>query len=182
MKGVGVALLVALLSLLLLKNKTTPISETGVSPLANAKLLPASYRKPLSQLDWLKDLDLDQYLNKEGPTLINFWAHWCSPCLAELPHLIDLASSSQHSFQLILINVDTTAPSILQAKEWSHQLNNKAPWVWANDLFLKEDPLPFSQIPYHILLDPQQRIASEFGGSVTSSSQKLMQLVSQLKK
>jgi len=33
---------------------------------------------------------------QEGRTLINFWATWCTPCLAEHPYLMEMADNGLH--------------------------------------------------------------------------------------
>lgn len=40
-------------------------------------------------------------------TLVDFWASWCQPCLAELPHLQDLHDRvAGRGIKVVLINVD----------------------------------------------------------------------------
>lgn len=59
----------------------------------------------------LQDLDgrtveLESYLGR-GPLLLDFWATWCKPCLAALPHLNQLqADLAPRGLQLVGINED----------------------------------------------------------------------------
>ena len=41
-----------------------------------------------------------------GPTLVNLWATWCAPCVAELPALDALAASSKDKLRVIAISQD----------------------------------------------------------------------------
>jgi len=39
--------------------------------------------------------------------LVNFWASWCSPCLKEIPVLVDLADRyREHGFEMIPVSLD----------------------------------------------------------------------------
>ncbi len=51
-----------------------------------------------------RDITLDSL--KGRPTLINFWATWCSPCLAEMPSLQRLHKNLSKTLQVVTISVD----------------------------------------------------------------------------
>lgn len=48
------------------------------------------------------EFTLSEALGK--PTVINFWATWCTPCVAELPHFQKLAETYQDQIHLIAIH------------------------------------------------------------------------------
>ena len=55
----------------------------------------------------LKDLQGNLvYLNKSKPKpmLINFWATWCSPCIAELPGLVELYNEFGHRVDFYFVS------------------------------------------------------------------------------
>jgi thiol-disulfide isomerase/thioredoxin len=39
------------------------------------------------------------------PIVVNFWAEWCGPCVAELPHFQEVYSERPGQFELVVINV-----------------------------------------------------------------------------
>ena len=55
--------------------------------------------------------------SKGKVTLVNFWATWCAPCRAEMPHLLKLEQSlSKAGFQLILVSADEPEQEALARK------------------------------------------------------------------
>ena len=51
--------------------------------------------------------------NFEGKTIIlNFWATWCTPCIAEFPDLITLAADHPEKIVLLALSVDENPQSI----------------------------------------------------------------------
>ncbi|RYZ45364.1 MAG: TlpA family protein disulfide reductase, partial [Chitinophagaceae bacterium] len=45
--------------------------------------------------------------NSEQPTVINFWATFCKPCLAELPHFQALANEyKRQGLRLVMVSLD----------------------------------------------------------------------------
>ncbi len=72
--------------------------------------------------------------NANGPTIFNFWATFCKPCIAEIPHFQQLAEKyKQQGVQLYLISVDEKSAypskieSFVQKRKWT------APVVYLNE-------------------------------------------------
>jgi thiol-disulfide isomerase/thioredoxin len=55
--------------------------------------------------------------------LLNFWATWCSPCIAELPTLIDLARRRPDRFVILGVSADAAG----DAHEDDHDENDHGP-------------------------------------------------------
>lgn len=44
---------------------------------------------------------------KTQPTLINFWATWCAPCMEEMPILLEMQRSEEYSgMNFVFVNMD----------------------------------------------------------------------------
>ncbi|MBK9584719.1 MAG: TlpA family protein disulfide reductase [Alphaproteobacteria bacterium] len=95
-----------------------------------------------------KTLSLDDLKGKT--LLLNFWATWCAPCLAEFPDLLELASSRPDDLVLIALSVDESPeniPAFLKRFDPGIQELAKA----ANVV---------------IGLDPQKKIAQDIFGTI----------------
>lgn len=53
----------------------------------------------------LTDANFDEIISSDSPTLVDFWAEWCSPCKFMLPVFSRLAKKYQ-SIQFARLNVD----------------------------------------------------------------------------
>lgn len=78
--------------------------------------------------------------------LINLWATWCPPCLAEMPDLAALYNTYKDQ-GFVILGVDD--------QEYKQTVIN----------FLSRNPLP-----YPILLDPDSRVARAYGTSFLPAS------------
>lgn len=88
-----------------------------------------------------KRVALTDYLG-EGPVLLNFWATWCKPCLAELPKLEAFIAEMEGSgLRLVTVNVDDPKTS-----------KQVAPFVHRHGF------------EFPVLLDPNQEVLRKLGG------------------
>ncbi len=109
---------------------------------SSAAVLKTELQMPVKDYDWLLvDVDKGPYNFQEAKgkvVLVNFWATWCAPCVAELPSLQNLYNDygdkvtflfvaqdmeqkvsnfvEKHGYDLPIYFSDTEAPSLLTAK------------------------------------------------------------------
>ena len=103
----------------------------------------------------------------KGKTIIlNFWATWCAPCIAEFPKLLQLAQ--RENTVLIALSVDNDKAKIepfLKKLNQKH-LNNKNVYIahdpeWA----VVQDKFQSYMLPETILIDPQMRMREKIAGA-----------------
>ncbi|MXZ43719.1 MAG: TlpA family protein disulfide reductase [Gammaproteobacteria bacterium] len=122
----------------------------------NAALIPGQ-RVPEFTLANAMDEDLALYdlLGEKDMVLIDFWASWCGPCIADFPELKKLHAAYQdEDFEIVGISIDS------EKEDWIEGLEeHKLPWINLGELKDWEGPVATSYgvmgIPMGYLVDSQ---------------------------
>jgi thiol-disulfide isomerase/thioredoxin len=135
---------------------TPPARPVGLPvQFASERTYPLSL--PLLTLDG-RPTDLGQFRGKV--VLVNLWASWCPPCLAEMPGLEALyqkVDTSKVAFVLISLDENQNkARALLKRKHYTMPVFFPAAGL----------PAPFNSpsIPYTVILTPQGRVADRHSG------------------
>lgn len=87
------------------------------------------------------------------PFLVNLWATWCAPCIAEMPALDKLAAREKDRLQVIVVSQD------MQGKKVVDPYFAKAKFVMLQPYLDKENVLPLAlkseTLPTTLLYDAQ---------------------------
>ena len=128
--------------------------------LLNGFLLVAAAGYAQSVPVWkLDDLKAAIYQTKE-PTIINFWATFCKPCIAELPHFQELANQYKaKGVKLIMVSLDLKEAYPQQVASFAKKLKLNSPVVYLDesnaDLFCPAVDSSWSgAIPASIFVNP----------------------------
>jgi len=128
---------------------------------------------PLVTLDG-RPANLAQFRGKV--VLVNLWASWCPPCLAEMPGLQALyqkVDTSKVAFVLISLDENPNkARALLKRKHYTMPV-----FFPTADL-----PAPFqtSSIPYTVILTPQGRVADRHSGMADYDTEAFRQALERL--
>ena len=99
-----------------------------------------------------------------GPTVINLWASWCTPCRKELPQYQAFAEKNAGKVKVLGIDFQETRPAA--ARKLARETGVKYP------LFSDPDgDLRAVGLPKVILVDPQGKVTHEEYVEITSVAQ-----------
>lgn len=103
---------------------------------------------------------LSDYLGKGKYVLLEFWASWCGPCRADIPHLKEVyALYHPEGFEVIGISMDDKKENWLKAID-----EEKLPWLQVSDLKAFNSDVSklygVSGIPTCLLIDPEGTIVT----------------------
>ncbi|WP_104381986.1 TlpA disulfide reductase family protein [Sphingobacterium sp. HMA12] len=109
--------------------------------------------------------------------LINLWATWCSPCLAEMPSLDKLYKDFLENSQIVFLSVDVdgnlkSSAKFLKKRKYSlplYQLNSALPKEWST-----------TSIPTTIILDKVGKLVNKHVGGMNFGSVKFREALKQL--
>ena len=105
--------------------------------------------------------DLKTAINDaKQPTIINFWATFCKPCIAELPHFQELANRySSQGVKLIMVSLDLKEAYPQKVSVFAQKLKLTSPVVFLDesnaDLFCPAVDSSWSgAIPASLFINP----------------------------
>jgi thiol-disulfide isomerase/thioredoxin len=124
-----------------------------------------------------KPLTLANY--KGSGLIVNIWATWCGPCVAELPTFAAISGTLGKSKILILpISVDMNGSTIVQPFYSSHGITNLP--VLLDPDGTATDALNTDGIPVSIIINPQGQLVGRLDGSANWNSPATLALIRQL--
>lgn len=97
--------------------------------------------------------------------VVNFWATWCPPCLAEIPDLITFAKSP--SDRLVLVGVDllaTEKDGVAGVVRFAAE--HKMTWTQLTDTGDLQQAFGVTAVPTTVVLDPSGRLVDRKVGPV----------------
>lgn len=110
--------------------------------------------------------------------LLDFWATWCGPCLAEIPHLKKVYDANKDNPRFAMISLSLDESADLPAK---HMQENGMSWINAYDGPWSEsktaEAFGVVSIPQIVLIGPDQRILATGlrGGGIERAVAKALQ-------
>lgn len=110
--------------------------------------------------------------------LMNIWATWCAPCIAELPMLNDLAMRKPLAdLDVIAVSFDSNkSQADVKAFLVQHNIADFASYM--DDNFKLSMALKSQGLPMTYLVNPQGRIVAEYRGGANWNDPKVVQALS----
>ena len=98
-------------------------------------------------------VSLRAQLNKEGYTLLDFWASWCGPCRASFPHIKKIHERNKEKLKVIGLSSDP------DNRKWLNALNEEQlPWMQLHCNKALSASLRITSIPSFCLVDADGKI------------------------
>jgi thiol-disulfide isomerase/thioredoxin len=95
---------------------------------------------------------------------VNFWATWCPPCQAEMPHMQELYE--EHDVEILAINLTETEPNVEQVDRFRNDFELTFPILLDHDVSIAE-LYQIQPIPSSYFIDTNGRIHSVALGALT---------------
>jgi peroxiredoxin len=106
---------------------------------------------------------LSDHLGKEV-ILLDFWATWCDPCKAEMPHLVDIYKKNKDK-GLLMVAISMDGPeSLAQVRGDAQQLHIPFPVVLDAESRVVASYNPRRSAPYSVLIDRKGHVAKQHDG------------------
>ena len=99
--------------------------------------------------------------------VINFWATWCKPCVAELPYFEDLYEKKRNApLQMVLVSLDFPAQLETKLKPFIEKRGLKPPVIALTDVKFNDwinevDPAWSGAIPATLIVRGDKRVFLE---------------------
>ena len=115
-----------------LPGHTTKEKSYRIEQQRNDKLLIPGQKVPDFTLVNLEgeEVSLFKVLEESNTVLVDFWASWCGPCVANFPKLKELRNTyGEEGFEVVTISVDTSH------EDWSTgSVEHEIPWINLGEL------------------------------------------------
>ena len=137
-----------------------------------------SNRETLSNFDWqLKDLNGNIYNFNDAQDqviLINFWATWCPPCIAEMPSLQKLYDDYRDKIKILLVSSEELKliQDFLDKNDYNFSVHQPVTEI--------PKKLQSRSIPRTFLIDKQGNIVIDKSGAADWNSEKVRKQIDKL--
>ena len=151
---------------------TSSAEESFVSGDGSTTFIKIADRKIAPAVTGLTLSGVNYTYPKDRVAVVNVWASWCSPCRAEAPILVSLASKYPNVAFIGILTRDNPA----NAEAFERRFKVPYPTIIDDSILIGfKGSLPANAIPSTVILDKTGRVAARISGVITVAS--LTQLI-----
>lgn len=124
MKKLGIALIFLVLAGIVVYGSTSPGKAGGTGAAGSAPAARGGrWAAPDFNLTDLSGRPLQLSALRGKVVLLDFWATWCPPCVAEIPHFVDLhAGYKDKGFEIVGLSLDEGGPAAVRPFLQTHKV------------------------------------------------------------
>ena len=141
---------------------------------------PADSAEPLAPTFSLRDINGELFTLSEHRgkiIIINFWATWCNPCMAELPHLNQIDKDYEdRNVEVVAISLDA-ARHASKVKAYIKSRKYQFITLLDTDTAVVSQYHPQKSIPYTIILDREGHIVHTHVGYISGVEDTYIQII-----
>lgn len=174
---------IVVIALMIIPQTRQPIQvflQKGIALVVKPKVIDASERLKLSSYYWkLQDINGEafNFYSAEGKVIvINFWATWCPPCIAEMPSLDKLYQHYEANNDVVFLFVSNEDTAVIHdfITETGYRFNG----YQSVTPYLKE--FDISSIPRTFIISKQGEIVIDKSGVADWNSEKVISIIDAL--
>lgn len=170
------------------ENSTAPANSTNPSSPDKPKINYPPAPSAIMQAD-IKNLDGTTFKmqDKKGKVvLINLWGIWCAPCIAEMPHLIEMQEKyKDKNFEVLGLNVgdeDGKEEPKENIEKFSLERKLNYPLGYADDRLMNEfvKVSRLAGVPQSLLINRDGQLTGVFTGGGPKTIEKMKETVEKI--
>lgn len=176
---------IVVVALLLFPQTRQPIQvflNKGIAAIVKPSVIDASERQTLSNYDWaLKDVsgNVFDFNSAEGKVvIINFWATWCPPCIAEMPSLDELYQHYKSNDDVVFLYVSNEDKELL----YEFMTHNDFSFDVYQSVSNYPEDFNVSSIPRTFIISKKGEIVIDKSGAADWNSKRVRQTIDELLK
>jgi thiol-disulfide isomerase/thioredoxin len=140
----------------------------------NSSLQIGSEAPSFEEIDIISNEAINLSDNSSKFILLNFWATWCAPCVANIPEVVKLKQKYSDKLEIIFISQDDEPKIVIDFME-------RRGWEWPINIMITEKMqvnYNVKSLPHYYLINPERKII--YNTKIDTSNESYIETMSKL--